>query len=177
MYNDWRKDMGDSVRALDAIRDTVLPKIITGKIHSIENSDKEILILMDALSGIDYIREDDKGLQGIAARVQWGNNWDTFTIRSERHTGNKTELQKRQEQIDQGYFYPYFTLQAYFDNRQDNNLLSIGIIRTIDLYEFMAFYPEKVHGRKSDNCFLYVKWCDLGNRIRTYHSKSGAVTG
>lgn len=121
MYNNWRRDLNDSVIALESIKDTYLPKVIKGKIHTIENADNEILILMDTKSGIDYIREDTNGLQGIAARVQWGRAWNTFTIRTARHTGSETELEKRLYQIDNGYFYPAFTMQAYFDNR----LLSI----------------------------------------------------
>lgn len=37
--------------------------------------------MLDRFSGIDLIVLRDKALRGIASRVQWGNNWDTFTIR------------------------------------------------------------------------------------------------
>lgn len=177
MYNNWNVDLSDSVKALDKIKNTVLPKLISGKIHSIEKSEKDILIkfntsidiqnpilkLFDTKSGIDYIRENSDGLQGIASRVQWGKAWNSFTIRYARHTGTETEFEKRKRQITNGYLYPAFTLQAYFDNRDNNDLLSIGIIKTIDLYKFVSEYPELVKYRDSDNKFAVVFWRDLKN--------------
>lgn len=177
MYNNWNVDLSDSVKALDQIKNTVLPKLISGKIHSIEKSEKDILIkcntsidiqnpilkLFDTKSGIDYIRENNDGLQGIASRVQWGKSWESFTIRYARHTGTETEFEKRKRQIKDGYLYPAFTLQAYFDNRADNNLLSIAVIKTIDLYKFTDEYPELVKYRNSDNKFAVIYWRDLKN--------------
>ena len=168
MYNKWNVDLSDSVKALESIKHTVLPKIISGKLHTIEEQDNDILMIMDTKSGIDYIREDETGLQGIAARVQWGNNWNTFTIRSRRHTGTKTELEKRRKQIQKGYFYPAFTLQAYFDNRRNNNLLSIAIIKTLDLYKFIDDNPGKVGNNSSDNDFVFVRWDSLNKLIRRF---------
>ncbi len=165
-YNHWEQDLKDSAKALKSIEHTYLPKVISGKIHSIESSNNKVLILFDQKSGIDYIRENETGLQGIAARVQWGNNWDTFTIRASRHTGTKTEFEKRQESIKEGYFYPAFTLQAYFDDRTTNKFLSLGIIKTLDLYQFIKNTPNKVHQRKSDNLFFYVYWKDLTELIK-----------
>ena len=136
-YNSWNIDLNDSVKALEKIKDPILSKIISGKIHTIENAKNEILIKLDTACGIDYIRENETGLQGIAARVQWGRPWNTFTIRKERHTGSKTELEKRLEQIKKGYFYPAFTLQAYFDNRINNNCLSVGVVQTVYIFNFI----------------------------------------
>lgn len=165
-YSNWTKDLSDSVIALEKIKHTYLSKVISGKIHTIESSKNEVLILMDIKSGIDYIRENENGLQGIAARVQWGNDWNTFTIRSKRHTGTQTELEKRLYQIENGYFYPAFTMQAYFDNRKTNNLLSIGIIKTIDLYTLFKEQPKLFKTRCSDNEFVYVHWDDISEYVK-----------
>ena len=158
MYNHWEIDLNQSVRALAKIRDKELKQIISGEIFSIENSDNEILIMLDQTSGIDYIRKDNMGLQGIAARVQFGYTYNTFTIRKTRHSGNETEYKKRVKQIENGYFYPAFTMQAYFDNRKDMNLWSIAITRTIDLYSFIEEFPESVRTNWSDNEFMIVSW-------------------
>lgn len=167
MYNNWRHDLNDSVIALESIKDTYLPKVIKGKIHTIENADNEILMLMDTKSGIDYIREDTNGLQGIAARVQWGRAWNTFTIRTARHTGSETELEKRLYQIDNGYFYPAFTMQAYFDNRLDNNLLSLAIVKTVDLYNLFKNERHLFEKRRSDNDFVFIHWDNLKDKVKT----------
>lgn len=171
MYNNWGVDLKDSVKALENIKDTILPKLIKGKIYSIENEKNDVLILLDSFSGIDYIRKDDVGLQGVAARVQWGKSWNTFTIRSKRCSGTHTELEKRLNQIEKGYFYPAFTLQAYFDNRKNNNLLSIAIIKTIDLYNLYLYNPKCFKKRKSDNEFVYIHWDEIINQkinLKTY---------
>jgi len=166
-YNKWDKDLNDSVKAFEGIRKTILPKIISGEILTIESAENDVLIKLDQKSGIDYIREDKTGMQGIAARAQWGKAWNTFTIRKERHTGAKTELEKRKEQIEKGYFYPAFTMQAYFDNRTNNSLLSIAIIKTKSLFEFIENNPEKILQRKSDNLFIAIEWIHINNLIKT----------
>lgn len=162
MYNNWGEDLSDSIKAIKSIQYTVLPKLIKGDIISIEESKDEVILMLDKYSGIDYLRKNEIGIQGIASRVQWGNDWSTFTIRKERHSGAVTEYEKRMRQIKEGYFYPAFTLQAYFDNRTDNNLLSIAICRTVDLYDHLKKY--NVTKRMSDNVFLAVKWADMINK-------------
>tara|TARA_R110000868_G_scaffold239826_1_gene494309 strand:- start:394 stop:906 length:513 start_codon:yes stop_codon:yes gene_type:complete len=162
MYNNWKVDLKDSIKAMEKIKLTVLPKLIDGEIISIEESDNGVLLLFDKYSGIDYLRKNDIGLQGIASRIQFGNAWNTFTIRTERISGAKTEYIKRKEQIKLGYIYPFYTLQAYFDNRNDLNLLSICIIKTVDLYEEIET-NLKVKIRVSDNVFKYINWEDIDN--------------
>lgn len=171
MYNHWEDDLKDSIVAINGIKDSILPFLISGKIHSIENCENEILIMMDRLSGIDYVRENENGLQGIAARVQWGVDYNSFTIRSLRKTGSKTELEKRLFQIENGYFYPAFTLQAYFDNRIDNNLLSIAIIETKHLYNLYLNNLDLFNDNKSDNDFKYIKWSKIKDKIKVYKNK------
>jgi len=172
MYNHWEDDLKDSMVAINSIKDSILPLIISGKIHSIESCKNEILIMIDRLSGIDYIRENDNGLQGIAARVQWGSDYASFTIRSLRKTGGKTELEKRLYQIENGYFYPAFTLQAYFDNRIDNKLLSIEIIETKHLYNLYLNNLDLFDDNKSDNDFKYIKWSKIKEKIKIYKNQT-----
>jgi hypothetical protein len=165
MYNNWRVDADKAIKAIEKIKGNELKQIINGKIHTVEGNENGILILIDRKSGIDYIRENEFGLQGIAARIQFGDKaWNTFTIRQERFTGAKTEYDKRIEQIENGYFYPEFTMQGYLD--QDFNVLSLAICRTKELYEYIRLYPEKIQKRKSDNCFLVVEWDDFSTKYK-----------
>ena len=165
VYNHWGKDLSDSMKALsqDYVKDIIEKHLISGKIHSIENQENEILVKLDIKSGIDYIREDNNGLQGIAARVQWyaGKGkypFNTFTLRKKRYTGSKTEVEKRLHSIKNGYFYPAFTLQAYFDDRINNRLLSIAAIRTEYLYKLTIEEPHRFFKQKSDNEFMVLPW-------------------
>jgi hypothetical protein len=172
MYNGWGKDLKDSVRALEKIKDGPLKKLISGKIHTIESKKDSVLIMLDMKSGIDYIREDETGLQGIAARCQWCGNkkpFNSFTVRASRHTGSETEFNKRRKQIADGYFYPTFTMQAYFDNREENNLLSAAMTRTLDLYNFIEKQPGMVVEKKSDNIFCVVYWRNIENLIKSIY--------
>ncbi len=169
-YNDWTIDLSDSIKAFNSIRETVLPKLISGKIYDIESSEDKVLLKFDTISGIDYIRENNIGLQGIAARAQWGNAWNTFTIRSKRYSGADTELNKRLNQIKHGYFYPAFTLQAYFDNKEENNLLSVAAIKTTDLYDLYLNQNNLFKTNKSDNDFVYIEWDKISEYIKEYHN-------
>lgn len=169
MYNHWSIDNDDSVRAFEAIQYTVVPKLISGKIIRVEKQDNEILLTIDQKAGIDYIRSNDTGLQGIAWRSQWGNRaWDTFTIRYNRVSGAKTEYEKRVQQIREGYMYPAFTMQGYFTDRDTNTPMSVGIVRTLDLYQLLIDRPEVAHLNKSDNEFLFVRWRDI-EAMRDWH--------
>ena len=159
-YNNRAVDLSDSVRAIEKIKDTILPKLIGGEIISVEENENEILTILDQNSGIDYFRKNEHGLQGIASRVQFGDDYRTFTIRYSRFSGSKTEYEKRKYQIENNYLYPTFTMQAYFDNREDLNLLSIGIIKTVDLYNVIET-SDKVRINSSDNEFKYIGWCDI----------------
>jgi hypothetical protein len=164
----WMSDKNKSVMAFEKIKDTVLPKLIKGRLINIETSDEEVLALMDIYSGIDAVRCHDKRLQGIAWRAQWGKAWNTFTIRQQRFSGAKTELEKRIESIEHGYFFPAFTMQAYFDNCFDLNCLSVGVIKTVDLFELYKTKPEIFKQRQSDNLFLFVEWDDLKGYVKTW---------
>ena len=170
MYNHWELDMADSVVAIKKMNDDgYLGSLIKGKIHTVEHVKNDLLVLMDIKCGIDYIREDETGLQGIAARVQWRKKpYYTFTIREERYTGAKTEYEKRVEQIKNGYFHPRFTMQAYCDNRTDNNLLSAAMCKTVDLYEFVEKYPELIRSRMSDNLFMAIGWSDFEEKYELH---------
>lgn len=173
VYNDWTKDLKDSARAIHSIKDTVLPCLISGSIVSIENATNEILIWMDMYSGIDMVRKNGNGLQGIASRVQFGHAYNTFTIRAQRRTGAKTELEKRLKAIAEGYFYPVFTMQAYFDDRISMKPISMAIIKTVDLYQAIL-KGKKVKTQKSDNIFKYMHWLDLQNfgyDVKTWQPK------
>ena len=171
MYNNWKKDLSDSIKAIEKIKLTVLPTLIDGEIISIEESNNNILLLFDKYSGIDYLRKNNIGIQGIASRVQFGNDWNTFTIRARRISGAKTEYEKRKEQIDKGYIFPYYTLQAYFDNRKDLNLLSVCIIKTIDLYNEIENNMH-VKTKTSDNVFKFISWSDIDqNKMKIHIAK------
>jgi hypothetical protein len=70
----------------------------SGRLELVESPMAEGLLRdFDTLAGIDaWHIEDDGIVRGIASRVQVGDNdWRTFTVRSRRANGEKTEFEKR----------------------------------------------------------------------------------
>jgi hypothetical protein len=170
----WQIDNKDSIEAFYAVQHTVVPLLLSGDVHSIEMADNEILLMMDAHSGIDLIRKNEKGLQGVAWRAQWGKAYDSFTIRSKRATGSKTELEKRLQAIEDGYFYPAYTMQAYFDKRGSNNCISCAIVETKLLYRLYLDRPGLFKKRMSNNEFFYIAWDDMPIKVKTWRAHKPA---
>ncbi len=160
VYNNWKVDNKASQSAIEKSR-AVISKYILGDLYSVESSDNEILLLLDKYAGIDLVVLKDGNIKGVASRVQWGHNWDTFTIRSKRHTGTKTEYEKRVDAINNGHLYPALTMQIYCNNRENNDIQSMGIMKTIDLYELLDIKKELFKVRESDNVFHFIKWIDI----------------
>lgn len=175
MYNNYETDknsftgsLNNIIRALD----------INGTIISTENDNHPISILLDRFCGIDAFIQDEIGVFGIAARIQAiepdKKSFDTFTIRSQRSSGVKTEYQKRVESISNNYFYPTYTIQG-FVKKDTQDIISCAAIKTIDLYDFIKQHSYKVKENWSENKFMCVLWSDLELAeypIKIYHSDS-----
>jgi hypothetical protein len=171
---DWIESLKRSIAAIKTIIPTVLPKIINGTIKVIEkipdskNRDKDdVSVLLDIYSGVDYLRKDNNGIQSIASRAQFDGTFSSFTIREKRETGTKTEFEKRSVARKEGYEYPKFTLQAYFETKTIFNLINVAIIKTDTLYDFIEKYPELVDIKKSNNDFKIVYWRHIVEKFGT----------
>jgi hypothetical protein len=145
---------------------TELLSHIKGDLVNIETNDTQLANLFDQYSGIDAFQVVNKQLRGVAIRVQWGKAWDTFTIRFRRSSGARTEYEKRSEAIfsDKGYLYPYLTIQAYIDKRDDaQNILSCCVVKTLDLYKYIFVNMPNLKPRTcpEGNEFLHIKFDDL----------------
>lgn len=166
-----KKALEASIKAFESITGTTLPKLLRGDIISCERqfeNEDSLEFLLDVTCGIDYLVQDNIGLRGLAVRIQFGDAYNTFTIRSERNTGTKTEEAKRKEQIEGDYIYPYFTLQAYFNSETSMDLTSIAVIKTKDLYKELET-NENVFVKHSNNKFKTLHWAHIDKKlIRTW---------
>lgn len=156
-YNSWTHDLKDSTKALQSVLPQ-LAKAVNGKFVLVEGDGHRLLKELDRISGIDLVSIFEGQIRGIASRCQWGNDWQTFTIRKERYTGSTTEYEKRIAAIAGNGMYPMLTLQMYFDHRSTNNLLSFGIMKTVDLYNLIETRPDIVKQNESDNVFIFIHW-------------------
>ena len=124
----------------------------------------EMAILLDRYAAIDawYI-ETEKGIRGLASRIQYDANYQTFTIRKERETGTRTEYEKICHAISHNWLYPYWFCQAYIQNNP-KKLLSVGLCKTCDLINYIRqgqnekdYYVKKVL-EKGVAFFYVVPW-------------------
>ena len=151
--------------------------------------DNELAKQLDTLAGIDgwQIRgkwkSDPGGMRGIAARVQVGTDWRTFTIRKQRDTGASTEYEKRVEAIDgkMGYLYPIITVHSYAVG-WDGPILSVGISRTITIIRFIqdrlrrGIAKQNRTERRGAADFWVCKWAEMnraGYPVFTVDGKTG----
>jgi len=159
-YNHWGKDLNESTKVLAANESFLLNKFFKcDEIFSAEDSSDPALKAFDIYSGVDLIVKKNGHLFGVASRMQPMQSFDTFTIREKRHTGAKTELEKRKEAIKVGAIYPKWTMQGYYN--KPNSITSLAICKTIDLYSFIDKHPDLVKRNFSDNAFLIVPWAAM----------------
>ena len=172
MNEQRRSDLDASSRAFESISGTTLQKLIKGSLISCEghiDDCNSIGFNLDVLGGIDYLSVNEHGIRGLAVRCQFGDAYNSFTIRYSRPSGNKTEHEKRLYQIDNGYIYPEFTIQCYFDSTKNNELLSMAIIRTDDLF-YEIEHNDKVIEKESNNKFKVIHWNHIPkSKIKTWY--------
>jgi len=113
---------------------------------------------LDILAGIDAWQiSQDRGIRGLASRVQWGIGYESFTIRTRRMSGAETELSKRQKSFDgqDGRLFPYWTIQGYVTEKRRGGLIYACMIQTKDLYDFIKLRPEKISHRVNPDGNLF----------------------
>lgn len=117
--------------------------------------------LLDTLSGIDlWMVDENRGMRGIASRIQYETNFRTFTIRLERASGAKTEYEKRKFAIENDFLYPIITYQAYLCQNG-----GIGIAYTKDIIDYItkgfAYVRHTKEDQKGQASFWVIKWDDF----------------
>ena len=137
------------------------------KIYVTEDSDDEVLKKLDQLSGIDAFQEVDGQMRGVALRVQYGNNWGTFTIRYSRASGQTTEFYKRVKALreNDGFLSPYFTAQVYI-NEETMGVIGGAFCKTEDLYDYILQNLEFLREKQCRICpegnkFLWVRFTQI----------------
>lgn len=173
MRADVAKDLTDSAGDFTRL---VWPQIKVwcrgGELISVESTDaKGLSQAFDTMAGVDawQVCYETQSIRGVASRIQYGSPWASFTIRETRASGTVTELKKRMaamSDLKAGWLVPALTVQAYISNRVLGDLLHVAMVRTFDLYDYIASGTE---GRdferrvnpQDKNSFLVVWEADL----------------
>lgn len=164
---DWQNKLNDSNKAFINLVWPVIKNVCDGgEIKPVEIiRDNDIAKDLDVLCGIDIWQKiSDKGVRGIASRVQFTNKpWNTFTVRKYRKSGHKTEYHKRLEAINSNgkYIYPYLTCQAYV-SLDKLHLLSCGVARTKDIFDVVEAekYINRINSEDSTG-FIAINFSDV----------------
>ncbi len=152
MRADVHRDLTASSRVfVDVVWPAIASIVGGGELKPVEgNAERGLEKDLDILAGIDGFQMlNSLGvMRSIATRVQWiapqSSAYRTFTIRKSRPNGARTEMEKRLHAIehrDLGYLYPHLTIQAYV-RESTEELLSVGIIRTVDLFMCVREHPS-----------------------------------
>lgn len=175
--NDWRFSMTQSSFAFQkfvwpVVRHWCRP----GRLELVESAEADGLLRdFDTLAGIDawHVVEDEGIVRGIASRVQAGDiDWRSFTVRCRRLNGEKTEFEKRMKAIKewrQGVIFPALTVHAYVQDYRNGPLLSVAMVYTVDLYEYLEKQIEAglAKTRKADNAeFYWLPWHQVKSNVR-----------
>ena len=186
--SDFKSDLKDSASDFLRVVWPIVQRMVGGgKIIPIESvTDDAMTKMLDAYSGIDaWHLSNDRQVRGVASRVQWVTDWNTFTVRYSRDSGTKTEYEKRKADIDSnaGWLYPHLTVQAFISGNKGSggDLMSVAVMETKTLINIcenvikqsMLGNNNVNHGiRRTGNAkFIYVNWDWIkssGNKIKIH---------
>lgn len=147
--------------------------------------DPKFMQELDYFAGIDgwQILRDKQTIRSVASRTQPGKIWRTLTIRYQVSSGYPTEFQKRTKacvtEADQGYLYPHWTMQAYYD--ETTRECEVAVVETKILYRFLhslnfdfgsvGFYFKMVTTKSENTQMLVLPWSLLEQHIKVQYAK------
>jgi hypothetical protein len=176
----FREDQADTIRVMTGPMQAFLLARYGGHLKRYEGKGDPVALRLDRDYGIDYELIDQVGKpRYLATRIQqapqkvrkYGSPeywlpYNTWTIRSERTSGARTEAAKRQEALREGGICPHWTLQGYVPTFDSLIVLSIGIAETEAVYCAVDAGKcwEEINPADG-NKFLCVKWSDVNCEI------------
>jgi hypothetical protein len=136
-----------------------------GQIILVEEEESKVAQVLDIYAGIDALHiHPTYGITGLALRIQFDRNYDTFTIRYKRANRSKTEYEKRVYSLNNGGLFPQLTVQCYV-NSSEKILLGGAVARTQDILECIeqGQYQLLKTGREQIGLasFYAVVWSDV----------------
>ena len=138
---------------------TILPTEPTA-----DGYESDLAAELDRRAGIDGMFVDTNGwLLSYASRVQFGQNYGTFTIRRSRPTGSATEFEKLLHARQMQAPMPTFHIQCYVD--ADGQGATVAIVETLELLRYV--YKHRDQWRRADGgeTFYYCSFDDVAAQI------------
>lgn len=157
----------DAEKSLSGFEKFTLPALRTAfgtnEIFSTERHENRREKDLD-FAGIDGFFVTVDGWQYFfASRVQFGKNFETFTIRRSRPRGATTEYDKilhaRQIQAP----VPTFHVQTFVS--EDGLSAVVGIVETVDLLKYIGEHQDQWRTAPTGETFYFVPWQKINAQI------------
>lgn len=138
-------------------------------IHSTERHENELATILD-YSGIDGVLVDEHGWTlSFSSRVQFGKNYESFSIRRSRPNGTPTEWQKLRNPLS---MKSSFHIHSFIDANAKSAI--VGIVQTADLIRYIRQNPHQWRTAPSGETFFVVPFDDVSAKV--YCVVAGHVT-
>ena len=132
----YKSDQQTSRNNFQVVSGQIEQKLNCKIIYDLEAHDTSLCTIIDRECASDYLIKTADGVSGLAWRAQTsGKNWRTFTVRAERESGRKTELEKLKSAQRAGCICPAYTVQVYYTAA--GQLIGGAIVRTKDLVQLI----------------------------------------
>lgn len=130
---------------------------------SVEKHDSELESRLD-FTGIDALATSKDGAtMTLASRIIQKKpncgDYDCFSLRDSRSTGNQTEFEKLKRAIEKNSLRPHFHIQTFVDDVL--NLATVSIVKTRDLVNYIAAHKTKTKTTRDGTEFRLATWKDL----------------
>ena len=155
----------DANKSLAAFANFVKPalQIAFGakKILPTERHENELETELDRNAGIDGVVVTSDGSPfAYASRVQFGKNYESFSIRRSRPNGTPTEWQKLKNPLS---MKPAFHIHSFVADNEKSAI--VGIVQTADLIRYIRQNPHQWRTAPSGETFFVVPFDDVGAKV------------
>ena len=119
---------------------------------------------LDRRAGIDGMFVDTDGwLLSYASRVQFGQNYGTFTIRRSRPTGSATEFEKLLHARQMQAPMPTYHVQTFVDS--DEQGATVAVVETLSLLRYVFKHRDQWRRTDSGETFYFASFADVAAQI------------
>lgn len=128
---------------------------------SVEKHDSELESRLD-FTGIDALATSKDGATlTLASRIIQKKpncgDYDCFSLRDSRSTGNQTEFEKLKRAIEKNSLRPQYHIQTFVDDAL--NLATVSIVKTCDLVNYIATCKKtKIKTTRDGTEFRLATW-------------------
>jgi hypothetical protein len=165
----FKESIERSMAAFDAVVKSRVESYLHGDVIAVEGRTGRVNTWLDKYCGIDLLCKTERGVWGIASRVQFVSEknpyYRTFTVRSKRDSGTVTEFVKRDVAQRRGFLSPHYVLQAYVSDEARPYLFGWAIAKQNDVLECaekgLCKERHTGEGQIGQASFYAVSWYEM----------------